>query len=341
MTALKKYQKLEARGLWRDLPEAQRREVVVSLGDASLVLSDPRSGTAITHWSLPAVLRRNPGGLPAVFAPGADAAETLELDDADMIAALDTVHRAIAAAQPHPGRLRGAIFGAVTVAVVGAAVFWLPEALIAHTARVLPPATRAEIGRMALADLARLTGAPCTAERGVEALELLGERVFGPGQAPELTVVREGVTGALHLPGRQIVLAEALVAIPDGPEVAAGYALAEQMRAEAADPMVPLLRHAGPLAALRLLASGTLPAGAVDGYAETLLAAAPAPLPDAALLARFRAAEVPAAPYAQAVDPAGAATRALIEADPFPGPLDRPLLLDEDWIGLQDICTAQ
>ena len=30
MTALTKYQKLECRGLWRDSPEAQRRDVVVN-----------------------------------------------------------------------------------------------------------------------------------------------------------------------------------------------------------------------------------------------------------------------------------------------------------------------
>ena len=61
MTALKKYQKLESPGLWRDAPEAQRREVVVAFGEASLVLSDPRTGSALSHWSLAAVHRLNPG----------------------------------------------------------------------------------------------------------------------------------------------------------------------------------------------------------------------------------------------------------------------------------------
>ena len=64
MTALKKYQRLESPGLWRDTPEAQRREVVVAFREATLVLSDPRTERALTHWSLPAVERREPRRLP-------------------------------------------------------------------------------------------------------------------------------------------------------------------------------------------------------------------------------------------------------------------------------------
>ncbi|MDZ4134258.1 MAG: hypothetical protein U1D06_01510, partial [Paracoccaceae bacterium] len=150
MTALKKYQKLESPGLWRDTPQAQRREVVVNFGDASLVLSDPRNEAALSHWSLPAVERLNPGGLPALYAPGPDAVETLELNDPDMIAALETVRGALAHARPRPGRLRGVILAVGSSLILGLGVFWLPGALIKHTASVVPPSMRAQIGRMAL-----------------------------------------------------------------------------------------------------------------------------------------------------------------------------------------------
>mgnify|MGYP006205154343 CR=1 FL=1 len=71
-TALKKYQKLESSGLWREAPELQRREVVVAFGEASLTLSDPRTEAALSHWSLPAVERINPGELPALYAQNRD-----------------------------------------------------------------------------------------------------------------------------------------------------------------------------------------------------------------------------------------------------------------------------
>ncbi len=340
MTALKRYQKLESRGVWRDAPEAQRRDVVVNLGDASLILTDPKSDTALSHWSLPAVLRLNPGDLPAVFAPGEGLEETLEIEDRDMIAALDTVHRAVVAAQPRPGRLRGVILGAALVGLAAGAVFWLPDALASHTAGMLPPATRAALGDLVQADLARVAGTACAAPEGVAALAALGDRLYGPGKAPQLVVVREGVAGALALPGRRVVIGEPLVAVPDGPDVLAGHLIAAQLSAELADPVLPLLRHAGTLATIRLLATGSLSAQDVAGHAEALLAAPPPILPDDALLRRFAEARVAASPYAYALDPSGEATLPLIEADPFAAAPAPPLLSDGEWVALQDICST-
>lgn len=65
MTALNQYERLEAFGVWRETPKAQLRDVVVSFGDATLILTDPRSNVPLTHWSLPAVTRLNPGAMPA------------------------------------------------------------------------------------------------------------------------------------------------------------------------------------------------------------------------------------------------------------------------------------
>ena len=48
MTALSKYDRLEASGLWRPTPQDQRREVVVSIGDATLVISDMNDSQMLT-----------------------------------------------------------------------------------------------------------------------------------------------------------------------------------------------------------------------------------------------------------------------------------------------------
>lgn len=337
-TALRRYVRLESRGLWRELPEAQRREVVVGLRQATLVISDPKSDQPLTHWSLPAVTRLNPGQMPALYAPGEGAAETLELDDDDMMAALATVHGAIERARPHPGRLRGAGTLGLVAGLAAAALFWLPGAVINHTAGVLPPATRTDIGAEVLVDLTQLTGPVCTGSAGRAALNRLTRRLFPDDPAIRLEVVREGTTGALHLPGDQIILSQALLAEADGPEVAAGHALAEAARATATDPLPALLRHAGLFATLRLLTSGRLPAGAVDGYAEALLGNPPADVPVGPLLARFRTVGLSAAPYAFAVDPTGEAVLPLVEGDPFPQGAPAPLMADQDWVALQDIC---
>ncbi len=338
MTALRKYQRLECGGLWRETPQDQRREVLVRFGDATLVLSDPKSGAAISHWSLPAIERINKGQEPAIFAPGSDAGESLELDDADMIAALGTVRQAVQAATAKPGRLRGILLAGTAVAVVLAAVVWLPGALVSHTASVVPPAQRADIGQRALDDLVRVTGATCNNQLGLQALAALSERVFGPVDTPILYVLPEGVEMPLHLPGDVIILPRRLIEQANGPEAAAGAALVERLRMKAQDPIVPLLEYAGLRATFELLTTASLPDTALTGYGEAMLRSAPVALPDATVLAAFEAAQIPATPYALAVDPEGKTTAALASDDPYKGLAPSPLIPDDSWVALQGIC---
>jgi hypothetical protein len=338
MTALKKYQKLESLGLWRDAPQDQRRNVVVSFGAASLILSDPKTDLALSHWSLPALERRNPGDLPAIYAPGHDAAETLELDDADMIAALETVQAALATRKPRPGRLRGTLIGIATLSVLGLGVFWLPGALIKHTAAVVPAAKRAEIGELALRDVIRLTGAPCAHPLGQKALAEMSERLFGPANTPILLAVREGPTPALHLPGDVIVLSGGLFEAQNGPQAAAGAALAEQARAMARDPLIPVLEHAGLVATVRLLTTGDLPEGALNGYGEKMLNTPPFAVAPNTLLASFANAGVPSTPFAQVLRANTPEAAFLVQHDPFAKALPPALMPDEAWVSLQAIC---
>ncbi len=340
MTALKKYQRLECGGLWREAPQDQRREVQVCFGDATLILSDPKSGTALSHWSLPAVERINPGGTPPVFGPGAESAETLELTDPEMIEALESVRNAVQAATARPGRLRGVLLGGMMLAIIGLGLFWMPDALVSHTASVIPDAQRAEIGQRALDDLTRVTGTPCNNQLGLQALARLAERVFGPVDTPILYVLPNGVERALHLPGDVIILPRRLVETTTGPEAAAGAALAEGLQMKATDPMIPLLEHAGLRAAFQLLTTADLPDASLQGYGEVALKVLPPAVPDATLLTAFEAAQIPASPYALAVDPAGKVTAGLIEGDPYKGLSPTPLVPDADWVALQAICSG-
>jgi hypothetical protein len=338
MTALKKYQRLECSGLWRETPLDQRREVLVRFGEATLILSDPRSGEAMSHWSLPAVERINRGEDPPVFAPGRESTESLELDDPDMIAALEAVHAAVKAAVARPGRLRGLILAGTTLALVAGGAFWLPGALVAHTASVLPLAQRADLGQRALDDLSRLTGAPCDNQLGLQALATLSERVFGPVDTPILYILPEGVDRPLHLPGDVIILPRKLAEQANGPEAIAGAALVERLRAKARDPIIPMLEHAGLRATFQLLTTAALPVTALRGYGEAALTAAPVTLGTASLIAAFETAQIPATPYALATDPDGTLLPGLAAGDPYKGLAPSPLIPDESWVALQGIC---
>jgi hypothetical protein len=336
MTALKEYQRLESMGVWRESPATQRRDVIVAFGDSTLVISD-KSQAALSHWSLAAVARRNPGEMPALYAPGPDATETLEIEDDTMVAAIEKVRTLIARRRPQPGRLRVWLLAASVATVAGLLVFWMPGALLRHTVSVLPPATRAEIGTDLLTAIARISGRPCATERGSAALARLSSRLLGPAGG-EIVVVPGGVATTAHLPGGLILANRALVEDHETPDVVAGYVLAEVLRREAADPMARLLRAVGIAATIRLLTTGAIPQERLAAYAETLLTTPPEPVADDALLARFAATRVASSPYAYAVDISGEATLALIEADPMWSGGAAPVLDDADWVSLQGIC---
>lgn len=335
MTALTKYARLEATGLWRAGVDAQRREVVVSIGEATLMITDLRTNAALTHWSLAAV-ERTGSGYPALFHPDGDPDETLEIAEAEdeMIVAIETLRRAVARARPRPGRLRWLGVALSVSAVVALGVFWLPGALHSHALSVVPPVKRAEIGASLLTRIARVGGAPCRAPGTDTALRILAART---GVA-RITILPGGVSETLLLPGGTMLLNRTLVEDHEDPHVAAGFILAELARQDETQALSNLLDHAGLRGTAGLLTTGVLSDEALDAFAEAALAQT-RPMPDReALLERFEAARLPVTPYAYARDISGETTLALIEADPLAGVATDPIMRDGDWLRLQAIC---
>ena len=336
MTALSEYARLETTGLWRETPDDQRREVVVALGDATLVIS-ALTDTALSHWSLPAVHRLNPGKHPALYAPDAEADELLEIAEPQMIEAIERVRSAIERARPHPGRLRLWLAAFLTLVTILISVVWLPDALIRQTASVLPGAKRNEIGQLVLAGMADLAGRPCADGSGGAAMRDLSQTVFGTG-APRIVVLPSTAQSTAALPGNIIVINRSLVEDYEGPEVLAGYLLTEALRRDMTDPLVRLLEEAGLIATFRLLTSGEINPAYLRDHAATLLTSPLAPVDTAALLARFELAGISSDPFAYALDMSGESVLHLIEGDPMRGRLRAPLMSDQDWIALQGIC---
>jgi len=167
MTALKQYQRIEATGLWRPSPDEQRREVVVSIGEATLTISD-FNDRALTHWSLAALERQNPGSFPAIFNPDGDPDETLELAESEktMLDSIDRLQRAIDRSRPHPGRLRWVSVAGVVAAVLAVLLLWLPGALQNHVVSVVPEVKRQDIGDEILKRIERVSGRACASSSG-------------------------------------------------------------------------------------------------------------------------------------------------------------------------------
>lgn len=335
MTALKEYERIEASGLWRARAEDQRREVIVSIGDATLTITD-MADRPLAHWSLAALQRGNPGEIPAVYFPDGDPGETLELAEAEstMIEAIERLRDAIENARPRPGRLRLVSALSISAAIAALAVFWLPGAMLDHTVRVVPDIQRKAIGQALLGRIERVAGQMCSTAEAAPVLAKLAKRTG----ARQLVVMRSGVSDSLHLPGGIILLNRTLIEDHEDPAVAAGAVLVERTRAEAQDPLAELLGYGGPVATFRLLTSGKLTRETLDHFAERVLSAPRPALSDEDMLAVFAKAAIPSTPYAYAQDITGETVLGLIEADPMAGREVEPVLPDRDWVLLQSIC---
>ncbi|MEM9715735.1 MAG: hypothetical protein AAF826_04385 [Pseudomonadota bacterium] len=334
VTALEQYARLEATGLWREGEEAQRREVIVSFGKATLVLSDLNE-TPLAHWSLAAVDRIG-RGLPATYAIGEDTTETLEIEDSVMVDAIEKIRRPLRPSAPTSGTLRLGLFSISLVLAALAIWVWLPPALANYTARVIPQSKAIEIGNNLMGHIERFTGQECRSLEGDTALAKLHARIL-PDDDGRLRVADLGGQTALHLPGGFTVLHIAIIEEFSGPAVTAGYILKEATNRDGADPIADFFQSSGLGATISFLTSGEISEEDYRSYARAKVTDIQ-DIPQAEdLLRRFEAVSVPSTPFAYALDPSGNSTKLLIDLDPVKTSYPQ-ILEDSDWLALQAIC---
>ncbi len=334
MTALKQYERLESLGLWKESDGDQRREVIVSFGASSLVLSDA-NGKPLAHWSLAAVRTLNSGEIPTIYSPDRSSGETLEVDDPEMIDAIHEVRKKIRRIGPHPGRLRWVLSAAIFICVIALVTFWLPSISADYAARIVPKAKAEQIGEDILMQTSRLTGQACA-----EPLSLPALRKFENWLLPDgghIHIVDMGARFSAHVPGGNILLNRVLIEENAGPEVAAGFVLMERALAAENDPMTGMFRSIGTRGTLRFIANGTLANHGLAVYARKTLTQSMKRPDDTKLLDLFANAALTSSPYAYALDANGTATAPLITGDSVKDTY-KPQLSDANWIALQNIC---
>lgn len=334
-TAFEKYQRLEASALWRQSPEAQRREVIISIGDASLLISDLQD-RPLSHWSLAALERANPGKTPAIYNPGGDDSESLELaeNETEMVEAIDTLRKALHRGKPRPGRLRWSILLGSVAALAAGLALWLPGALRSHVVGLVPELNRVVIGHDVIGHLERTTGSACRSVLGDQALKKLAQAIG----VSEILVVPGGVKTTASLPGTALVVGHGIVEDFEDPSAAIGFMVAEATYASESDPLERILDFGGVSESFRLLTSGQLGADTLSEYAEHLAITPTGKPTDAGLIEAFSRIGLSASPYAYALDISGETTLPLIEADAVITQ-NAPILTDGEWVALQDICA--
>ena len=335
MTALKGYDRLECTGLWRSGPAAQRREVVISVGEATIVLTDMQN-RALAHWSLAAVDVQKHAGDKATLRPGADSEESLEIADRAMLEALLKVQKAIDRSRPHPGRLRLILAVSSVMITSVVSVLWGPQAVISYASKVLPEVKRIQLGDALALRIGQLAGPYCSSPEGSRTAEKLVARLNTPARL-SLSVLPGQRSRPIALPGGKVVLFENMVTAYDDPAVTAGHVLFALAASQNNDPVRLYLEQAGPLISLGLIASNDLSEAQIDQLAKIALSQPAIPAPRTALLNLFAKAEISVSPFAQTLS--GAEAQDLTDQDPFPTGSPYPVLADGAWLGLQAICS--
>ena len=300
MTALEKYVRLEAIGLWREGPGSRQREVVVSFGEPRWLLKD-LAERPLGHWALAGIAAIGRDGGATVYSMTLDGDETLTIRDREMVAAIAAVargYRLRPAAAPPPAPLP---LAAVVVASRRSAPSPLgPDLVRDQAARMVPPEQAREFGdRMLLRLIEAARGGPCA-----EPARQPRARRASPIAAPAAAVARARPRRAAPAVGaarRDPADRPARARRRRRPRALAGWL--EAALGPAAAPVHALMRAAGPFGQPPLCAS---PAS----FGETALA---------------RAADAALTPSAAAGFTPAAASVA-------------PSLSDQDWVAIQGIC---
>ena len=337
MTALTQYQRIEAAALWREHGAEQRRDVIVSLGDSTLIISDLHE-RPLAHWSLSAIKRDNPGKTPAIYRPDNDSRETLELaaNEDTMVEAIETLCRVIDRRRPKRGRMRWASLIGVSFAVMMLILIWVPVAIRDYAVRVIPMVSQIELGERLSLYLRPYTGQPCSTPIANLAVQKLRDRILGSDA--QLEILRQGVRDVLVLPGNIYLASSHLVEDYEDPDVLAGYLLAAKTAHPPEFTLRDGLSETGTLATFGMLTTGRMSDVALQNYADTLIKSAPVAVNTDRVVAAFIDANLRLAPYAYARDITGEQTLPLLEAEAIRTDTPRAALTDRDWVSLQGIC---
>jgi hypothetical protein len=330
MTALDKFDRLESLGLWKETQSSQKKEVVVSFGKASLVLS--HNDTPLTHWSLSAVEVSTADDVSVIYSPDKNGFETLEINDPTMNRAIAKVQKEIRKPRSHRGRIRLLSIGLIIISFCLLVTFWLPTALAQYTASAVTDAKAREIGATLMPHINQYAGQPCRTNTSSFVIRKLEDRLVSGNNT--LFIANLGARYSTHLPGGIILTNRTLVEDFEGPEVLAGFVLMENALQKHDPALKKLFLSAGPIATISFLVSGNIEVDILAKFAKNQITA-PLVMPKAdALLSLFDKANVSSTPFAKALN-----NRDLQVNDPVTGPYE-PLLTDPQWLSLQSICES-
>lgn len=334
MTALDRYTRLEAEGRWREGPAEPWRAVVVSFGNATLVLSDFEDHP-LTHWALAAVAPLAEEEGRVVYAPDAGTEEVLEIGDEEMnraIAEVTAEARALAMPRPRRGLVRRIGFYGILALLALATAFFGPDYLRSRVTALVSP----EQAEMISDDIRAVLATPaCTDQVGAESLARLATRV-APGVP--VSVLAWGSPALAVLPDGTVLLSRDLVRGAASGEVIAGWIALGAGLSPGASGLHGWAAELPVADTLRFLTSGEAEAADVARMARLTSEGVGLPTPDLAAEAMetLAARGIDPRPFAADLRARGVTLELGAVGD------DRPPVLsdDRDWVALQNICEG-
>lgn len=324
MTALEQYIRLETEALWHEKAGSEPRQVIVSFGNASLVITNI-SDAALAHWTLAATRIVGREGDTVIYAPDANRSETLRISDTSFVDAIEAVSASTTAVvEPKRWKLKTAV-SLVAVALVAVLLF-VPQKISGWAAGHVSPE---QLVLVTDEILDRASIKYCNEPRAVEALNELQAMMLRPQDAP-IYMTDIQAEGIVRLPDGRALIDISVLKRAGSADGFAGWLVLAVNMPDTQDGLDELIRNSDTGWALRFAFSGEVSDQEYQQMAEYSLHNATLPNPDAvaAALDRLENAGIDTSSFRKSIN---------LPLEPEIGPF-RPVLGDQDWLALQTIC---
>lgn len=239
------YMCFEASGVWRENAETPPRDVIVSLGERTLVLSDI-GDRILGHWARAGLIPLRTEGGTTVYTLSAESGETLAIADRQMNAEISgRTHDAQVSPRKRRKRPRlGLIVAAsFSIGLTATLASFTPGAMRHQTLRLIQPGQAAELSDRILLILMDKGAQPCRHPTGERNINRLTATLATPGEAPVRTRVMDlANASAARLPDGSVVVSQSAITaarVPEDLAVVLAVALAR-------DPLETLVNSMGP-----------------------------------------------------------------------------------------------
>ena len=203
MTAIKKYRILESKGLWIDKKDTSPKEVIVSFGKSSIIISDD-DAIPLDHWNFNSIMVTHKNLTRTTFGLGLDREEELIIHDEEMIEAI-TMICAQGKISKEPVLKFNHLVKSLALLLTILFIFSVPTILRLITLDIIKPSYETIFVR-SLLEKENLVENICTKQNKTEELENEIVRAFALKTRIDISITKSSLLSPLILPGGLIVI---------------------------------------------------------------------------------------------------------------------------------------